>query len=58
MTGVDPAPWHVDPVNREDDRKLSEIMDRWSAETGEQPSKAGTIRRAVRELHKREVGNA
>lgn len=54
MTTVNPAPWHVDPVDPEDDRKLSEVMEGWSSATGEKATKTGTIRRAVRTLWEKE----
>lgn len=48
--------WHVDRVSVDDDRKLSEVMERREEATGEAPTKSGTLRRAVRELWEREVG--
>lgn len=47
-------PWHLD-VDSDDDRRLTEIMERRYEETGERPTKAGTIRRAVRALWRDEV---
>lgn len=48
-------PWHISPVAPEDDAKLTEIMEAYQERTGECPSKAGTIRRAVRHLWLTEV---
>lgn len=48
--------WHVDRVSPEDDRKLREVAERREQSTGEAATKSGTIRRAVRELWEREVG--
>lgn len=48
-------PWHVSTVDPDDDAKLEQIMAKRYAETGERPSKSGTLRRAVRYLWRREV---
>jgi hypothetical protein len=52
----EPRPWHVNPVSVEDDARLREIMARRHQQTGEYVTKAGTLKRAVRELWRREVG--
>jgi hypothetical protein len=52
---VNPAPWHVNPVSTQDDQKLAEIMAAREERTGEQVTKAGTIRHAVRRLWREEV---
>lgn len=48
-------PWHISPVDADDDKKISEIMVKKYEQTGEHQSKAGTIRRAVRLLWRLEV---
>lgn len=48
--------WHVDHVSADDDKRLRQIMIRRERDTGEQPTKSGTIRRAVRDLWEKEVG--
>lgn len=54
MTDRPPA-WHVDHVKPVDDRKLYQIMVKREQETGDVQTKSGTIRRAVRELWRKEV---
>lgn len=54
---IGPKPWHVNPVDPDDDRMLYEVMERRYKLTGEYPTKSGTLKRAVRRLWVEEVND-